>query len=385
MMQETGMTSENAGSAAGACTVAATPYDYVFDPASTALVVIDMQRDFVEPGGFGASLGNDVAPLAAIVPTVAALLALARAQGMLVVHTRESHLPDLSDCPPAKRQRGNPVLRIGDPGPMGRVLVRGEAGNAIVAELQPVEGEIVIDKPGKGAFHATGLHALLQERGIGHLLFAGVTTEVCVQSSMREANDRGYDCLLVEDATASYFPEFKAATLAMIHAQGAIVGWTAPLGTLQAALNEHPPAARPAEVPAAPQAVNLVPAVSQAVNLAPVAAQVQAAFDAYEMALLRHDVLQLDEFFWYHPNTVRFGVAENLYGGATIRAYRMACQPVHPGRRIEKLVITTFGHDFATVAAEFSAPDTEAIGRQLQSWVRFPQGWRVVSAHVSLI
>ena len=372
MMQATGVTNVKASSN---CTVAATPYDYVFDAASTALVVIDMQRDFVEPGGFGASLGNDVTPLAAIVPTVAALLALARAQGMLVVHTRESHLPDLSDCPPAKRQRGNPALRIGDPGPMGRVLVRGEAGNAIVAELQPVEGEVVIDKPGKGAFHATGLHALLQERGISHLLFAGVTTEVCVQSSMREANDRGYDCLLVEDATASYFPEFKAATLAMIHAQGAIVGWTAPLGALQAALNPSPPAARPAQVPAAPPAL----------NLAPVVAQVQAAFDAYEAALLRHDVLQLDEFFWYHPHTVRFGVAENLYGGAMIREYRMACQPVHPGRRIEKAVITTFGHDFATVAAEFSAPDTAAIGRQLQSWVRFPQGWRVVSAHVSLI
>ena len=358
----------------GGCTVAATPYDYVFDPASTALVVIDMQRDFVEPGGFGASLGNDVAPLAAIVPAVAALLALARAHGLLVVHTRESHLPDLSDCPPAKRQRGNPALRIGDPGPMGRVLVRGEAGNAIVAELQPVAGEIVIDKPGKGAFYATGLHALLQERGIGHLLFAGVTTEVCVQSSMREANDRGYECLLVEDATASYFPEFKAATLAMIHAQGAIVGWTAPLGALQAAVSGRGPL-QPTAVPAAPQAL----------NLAPVVAQVQAAFDAYEAALLRHDVLQLDEFFWYHPHTVRFGVAENLYGGAMIRQYRMACQPVHPGRRIEKTVITTFGHDFATVAAEFSAPDTDAIGRQLQSWVRFPEGWRVVSAHVSLI
>ncbi|MES2934847.1 MAG: isochorismatase family cysteine hydrolase [Pseudomonadota bacterium] len=215
--------------------VTAQPYDFAFDPAKTALVVIDMQRDFVEPGGFGAALGNDVTPLAAIVPTVAALLALARRSGMLVVHTRESHLADLSDCPPAKLQRGDPVFRIGEVGPMGRILVRGEPGNDIVAGLQPVAGEIVIDKPGKGAFYATDLQQQLQARGITHLLFAGVTTEVCVQTSMREANDRGYECLLVEDATASYFADFKSATLAMICAQGGIVGWVAPLAALVAA------------------------------------------------------------------------------------------------------------------------------------------------------
>ncbi|TWI63656.1 nicotinamidase-related amidase [Pseudoduganella lurida] len=213
-------------------TVEALPYPYRFALSSTALVVIDMQRDFVEPGGFGEALGNDVTPLAAIVPTVAALLAFARENGMLVVHTRESHLPDLSDCPPAKRARGNPVLGIGDTGPMGRILVRGEPGNQILPEVATVDGEIVIDKPGKGAFYATGLHELLQESGITHLVFAGVTTEVCVQTSMREANDRGYECLLVEDATASYFSHFKEATLAMIYAQGGIVGWTAPLAAL---------------------------------------------------------------------------------------------------------------------------------------------------------
>jgi nicotinamidase-related amidase len=210
----------------------ALPYQYCFAPASTALVVIDMQRDFIERGGFGETLGNDVTALAAIVPAVAELLAFARHKGLLVVHTREAHLADLSDCPPSKRNRGNPGMRIGESGPMGRILVRGEPGSRILPEVAPQAGEIVIDKPGKGAFYATGLHELLCERGITHLLFAGVTTEVCVQTSMREANDRGYECLLVEDATASYFAEFKGATLAMIRAQGGIVGWTAPLAAL---------------------------------------------------------------------------------------------------------------------------------------------------------
>jgi biuret amidohydrolase len=210
----------------------AQPAPFSFDPRTTALVVIDMQRDFIEPGGFGAALGNDVAQLASIVPTVAALLAYARENGWLVVHTRESHAPDLSDCPPAKRLRGAPNARIGDVGPMGRILVRGEPGNAIVAELTPRDGELVIDKPGKGAFYATRLGEELAMRSISHLVFAGVTTEVCVQTSMREANDRGYECLLIEDATASYFPAFKEATLAMIRSQGGIVGWTARLAQL---------------------------------------------------------------------------------------------------------------------------------------------------------
>ena len=222
----------------------AAPYPYQFHPRSTALVVIDMQRDFVEEGGFGSALGNDVRPLAAIVPTVAALLQLARQAGLLVVHTRESHLPDLSDCPPAKRLRGNPTLGIGDIGPMGRILVRGEPGNQILPQLAPIAGEIVIDKPGKGAFYATDLQAQLQQRGITHLLVAGVTTEVCVQTSMREANDRGYECLVIEDACASYFPAFHHATLEMLTAQGGIVGWRATLAQLQAALaaftGEHP-------------------------------------------------------------------------------------------------------------------------------------------------
>jgi nicotinamidase-related amidase len=202
----------------------------------TALVVIDMQRDFIEPGGFGASLGNDVSLLAAAIAPCAKLLELWRARRWPIVHTRESHAADLSDCPPAKRERGTPRLRIGDPGPMGRLLIRGEPGCDIVAPLAPQPGEIVIDKPGKGAFYATGLHAALQERGVTHLVFAGVTTEVCVQTTMREANDRGYDSLLVEEATQSYFPAFKAAAIEMIVAQGGIVGWAAPLAALEGAL-----------------------------------------------------------------------------------------------------------------------------------------------------
>lgn len=220
-------------------TVPAAPFAYELDPARTALVVIDMQRDFVEPGGFGESLGNDVTRLQAIVPTVAELLGLFRAKGWPIVHTRENHAPDLSDCPPAKRDRGEPSLRIGDPGPMGRVLIRGEPGAEIVPELAPLPGEHVIDKPGKGAFYATPLGDLLKELGVTHLVFAGVTTEVCVQTTMREANDRGYVNLLIEDATESYFAAFKEATLAMIRAQGAIVGWSTPFAALADAVSKE--------------------------------------------------------------------------------------------------------------------------------------------------
>jgi len=216
--------------------VPAAPFPFALDLKATALVVIDMQRDFVEAGGFGASLGNDVSQLRAILPTVAALIALFRSKGLPILHTRECHKPDLSDCPPAKRLRGAPSLRIGDAGPMGRVLIAGEPGAAIVPECAPLPGEMAIDKPGKGMFYATDVDAMLKARGVRQLVFAGVTTEVCVQTSMREANDRGYECLLVEDATASYFPEFKAAAIAMIRAQGAIVGWTTPLSALKEAL-----------------------------------------------------------------------------------------------------------------------------------------------------
>jgi nicotinamidase-related amidase len=204
----------------------AQPFPFVFDLRRAALVIIDMQRDFVEPGGFGESLGNDVSLLRSIVPACQEVLRAWREAGGRVLHTREAHRPDLLDCPPAKRLRGSPQLRIGDMGPMGRILVAGEPGNQIIDELAPSPGEWVIDKPGKGAFHATGLERLLRAADIQYLIFMGVTTEVCVQTSMREANDRGFECLVLEDCTASYFPAFKQAALEMMHAQGAIVGWT---------------------------------------------------------------------------------------------------------------------------------------------------------------
>jgi nicotinamidase-related amidase len=216
--------------------IEANPFTYEFELDRTALVIIDMQRDFIEPGGFGETLGNDVSLLQAIVPATQSVLHAWRRKGGLVIHTREAHRPDLADCPPAKRNRGNPALRIGDTGPMGRILIAGEPGNQIIDALAPIDGEIVIDKPGKGAFYATGLQSMLQQRSIRKLVFMGVTTEVCVQTSMREANDRGYDCLLLEDCTESYFPAFKTAAIEMIRAQGAIVGWTAPSAALLAAL-----------------------------------------------------------------------------------------------------------------------------------------------------
>ena len=218
-------------------TIAAQPHDFTFDPAHTALIVIDMQRDFIEPGGFGATLGNDVTLLKKIVPTVARLIAVFRPAGLPIIHTRECHKPDLSDLPAAKHLRGKPSMRIGDPGPMGRILIAGEPGADIVPELAAAVGEIVLDKPGKGAFYATPLGDILEEKKITHLVFAGVTTEVCVQTTMREANDRGFDCLLAEDATESYFPEFKKAAIEMIRAQGAIVGWTATVDQIAKALS----------------------------------------------------------------------------------------------------------------------------------------------------
>ena len=206
-------------------TVAAEPEPIDLDWPSTALLIIDMQRDFMEPGGFGETLGNDVSQLARAVKPIAAVLSAARDLGMLVVHTREGHLPDLSDAPPAKIERGAPSLRIGDPGPMGRILIRGEAGHDIIPALYPLDSEVVIDKPGKGAFYATDLHSILQNRQIENLIVCGVTTEVCVHTTLREANDRGYRCLVPSDCCGSYFPEFHEVGLRMIKAQGGIFGW----------------------------------------------------------------------------------------------------------------------------------------------------------------
>lgn len=216
----------------------AQPFAFSFDAKSTALIVIDMQRDFIEPGGFGATLGNDVSLLQAIVPTTAMLIKSCRDYGLPVIHTRECHKADLSDLTAAKRDRGAPTLRIGDNGPMGRILIAGEPGADIIPELYPAQGELVIDKPGKGAFYRTALSEQLDHLRIESLILAGVTTEVCVQTTMREANDRGYNCLLIEDATESYFPAFKAATLDMVRAQGALLGWTATCAELKAALDD---------------------------------------------------------------------------------------------------------------------------------------------------
>lgn len=216
--------------------VDARPFPFDFDTDTTALVIIDMQRDFLEPGGFGALLGNDVSLLRSTIQPISQTLAAAREVGMLVIHTREGHRPDLTDCPPAKLTRGGTTF-IGSDGPMGRILVRGEPGHGIIAELTPLPGEPIIDKPGKGAFYSTDLELILRERGIRSLIVCGVTTEVCVHTTVREANDRGFECLVLEDCVGSYFPEFQRVGIAMFEAQGAIFAWVAPSAALLAALN----------------------------------------------------------------------------------------------------------------------------------------------------
>jgi nicotinamidase-related amidase len=205
-------------------TIAAQPHPLAVDIGRTALVIIDMQRDFLEPGGFGAALGNDVSRLKTAVGPCTQMLAAARDAGILVIHTREGHRPDLSDAPAIKLERGDPALRIGAPGPMGRILVRGEPGHDIIPELYPVAGEPVIDKPGKGAFYQTDLELMLRNRSVETLLVCGVTTEVCVNTTVREANDRGFRCIVLSDCCASYFPQFHEIGLQMIKAQGGIFG-----------------------------------------------------------------------------------------------------------------------------------------------------------------
>jgi len=218
-------------------TIQAEPYAFNLIPSQCALLIIDMQRDFLEPGGFGEMLGNDVSQLRRAIEPNRRLLAAWRAMGLQVIHTREGHRPDLADLPLSKKIRGRSAKTIGDPGPMGRILIRGEAGHDIIPELYPASGEPVIDKPGKGAFFATDLHAILQNRNITQLVVTGVTTEVCVNTTVREANDRGYECLVPSDCVGSYFPEFQEMGLKMIKAQGGIFGWVSDSASLLAALS----------------------------------------------------------------------------------------------------------------------------------------------------
>lgn len=217
--------------------IPAEPYPFELTPGKCALLIIDMQRDFLEPGGFGEMLGNDVSQLRRTIEPNRILLDAWRAAGLTVLHTREGHRPDLTDLPPAKKVRGKSAKTIGDPGPMGRILIRGEAGHDIIPELYPLPGEPVIDKPGKGAFFATDLHAILQDLGITQLVVTGVTTEVCVNTTVREANDRGYECLVPSDCVGSYFPEFQEMGLKMIKAQGGIFGWVTDSPAILAALS----------------------------------------------------------------------------------------------------------------------------------------------------
>jgi nicotinamidase-related amidase len=230
------------GLAPGTVVVPARPYPYEFEPATSALMLIDMQRDFLEPDGFGELLGNDVSLLARVVEPLAAVLAAARANNMMIVHTREGHRPDLSDCPPSKLARGHLDVGIGSPGPRGRILVRGEVGHDIIDELAPMPGEVVLDKPGKGSFYATDLELILRNAGIKSLIVTGVTTEVCVHTTVREANDRGFECLVLEDCCGSYFPEFHRVALEMVAAQGGIFGWVGDSAELlQAMSTDRPP------------------------------------------------------------------------------------------------------------------------------------------------
>jgi nicotinamidase-related amidase len=217
------------------------PYDRSFSPQTTALVNIDWQVDFCGPGGYVDRMGYDIGLTCAGLPATASMLAHARATGMLVIHTREGHSHNLSDLPANKRWRSARIgAEIGGAGPCGRILVRGEPGWEIVPEVAPIPGEVIVDKPGKGAFYATDLDLVLRTNGITHVVLTGITTDVCVHTTMREANDRGYECVILSDCTGATDPGNHAAALHMVTMQGGVFGCVSDSASVIAGTSEDP-------------------------------------------------------------------------------------------------------------------------------------------------